>query len=174
MTFSVFSSSLFSATPFCFLCHHYPVLRSCVGFHSVLSSFQPSFVKEKKSVREISIALLLFQEGYGIQVCLYGCPFLSGFPFFIVFLYFCGEQCDWGAALLTIAWLKSQPLCCMKQLCFQTTVEWVTFVLETMLSVFLLFLLLHPSRCSFVDVCALVCPYSVCASSYTMILKIDW
>lgn len=49
----------------CFLLSVPPLsclLRFCVGFHSVLSSFQSGFVKERKSVIEISIALLLFQE----------------------------------------------------------------------------------------------------------------
>lgn len=74
------------------LCYVPPLsclLRSCMGFHSVLSSFQPSFVKERK-MREISIALLLFQEGYSIQVCFAGCPFgvwLLIFQSFSLFLW---------------------------------------------------------------------------------------
>lgn len=133
---SVFSSPLFSASPFCVLSLSC-LLRSCVGFHSVLSSFQPSFVKESKSVSEISIALLLFQEGCGIQVCPFGSPFCAWLPIFHSFSLFLLWMVRPGS------WVTynclSQPLCCMKRLCFQTRVEWLTIVLETMLSVFLLF-----------------------------------
>lgn len=132
LTFVFYNSFLLSVPPLCCL------LRSCVGFHSVLSSFQAIFIKNR--VWAISIALLLFQEGYGIQVYRSGCPFcvrLSISHSYSVFLrwrvqlgscatYNCFTQVS--ASLLYDAALLSDK-----------GVEWLTFVLETMLSVFLLF-----------------------------------
>lgn len=38
--------------------------------------------RERESVGEVSIAFLPFQEGYGIQVCLSGCPFCVSLSIF--------------------------------------------------------------------------------------------
>lgn len=108
-------------------------LGSCLGFHFVLSSCQPSFVKESKSVREISIAFSLFQEGCIIQVCPSRCPFCAWFLIFhssSLFLLWM-VQPESGGTYNCSTQVSASLL--YGAVCFQTRVEWLTIVLGTML-----------------------------------------
>lgn len=128
----VFSCSFLCAVSLFFL------LGSCVGFHSVLSFLQHSFVKE--SVREISIALLLVGEGCGIQVCPSGWPFSVWLLISFLLLWMVWHYYD---CLIVV----SAPL--LNKLALFTDKSWVAY--HCPLNVFLCCLHLHPSNWSFVD-----------------------